>query len=1482
MRLQLSAFFDPVVGRLRFLPWRRGLQLAWRTAVYLGWALLCLLVLAWLTLQWGILPHIEDWRPEVEHHASQAIGVPVRIGHISVRSSGWLPALDLRDVVLRDTTGGEALRLPHVSAALSPGSLLLLSPRLSQLYIEGASLLVRRDADGHLHVGGLDLATRAPAVASSDEGATLDWFFSQQEIVLRHGTVRWVDEQRNAPALELTAVDVVMRNSLRSHDMRIDATPPADWGDRVSLMARARQPLFSRAGDWRQWTGTLYADLPHGDVAQLKHHVDLPFELDGGQGSLRLWLDFQSNHWRSATADVELDGVGLRLSNGVEPLAIAHASGRLGARRDAAGVSLSAEHFGFETASGVVWPAGDLRVSWLQKQVSIDAGPGWRAGGDARRSPAGPGAPDARAGSANMPRVPLAPADPASARGPMLLWDRDAPITGGQATADHLDLALMHRLATALPLPSLAQQWLADYQPEGVVKNLAAQWTGPVEAPATYHVKAAVAGFNIAAGAIAEGARTGRPGWRHADVDVDASEAGGTARVVLDAGAIELPGVFEEPVIPFDRFSASARWKIDRPRDSTQPAPVEVALDDVRFANADAEGDLQLQWRTGPGASPPRAASGVVTAPVIPASTAPFGRGMRFPGLLDLKGELTHARAARLARYLPLGVPENTRRYIRDAFTTGEMDAVGFQVRGDLAAFPYARLHDGDFHIDGHVSGVDLDYVPGPLADDGSRGVSLWPAFTQVSGRIVLDGGSLEIRDATGRMGELALQGVHGGIRTLFDQPTLALQGKVSGPMPDFLRYVAQSPVGGWLHRGLATTTSTGSAALDLTLAIPLQHGNDTTVAGTLTLLDNDVQLVPGAPALLDAHARVDFTEHGVTVTGGGARVLGGDATFSGGTQADGSLRFAALGTVGADGLRHVADEAMLNRLATHLSGQATYKLAIGIQKGQTEFSVTSPLTGLRLALPPPFDKPADATWPLSVSTTVSFDEQGRPRDLLRVDLAQPQGALLQAEMLRDRSGAVARPMRSAYAVGAPLPALQPGGIVVLRGAAFDGDAWLAFWRSLSASGPQVATTGASPGATPGSVPPGSAPVPAAVEDVPAGYVPTAAALKTPDLLLGGRHLTNVDMLLAQVIAGGEEVWRSNVVSDQTKGIVEYRPDTPTRGAELFARLDRLALDSHEGDTRAAATPSASAEPDTTTHTVPALDIVVDNFELNAKKLGKLEVGATLQSGGRDWRLTKLALTTPEARLTGSGRWSGALTRHVALDFKLELADSGAFLERLSLGHVLKNGKGDLSGSVTWTGSPLALDYPTLQGKLRVALDAGQFLKADAGAGRLLGVLSLQSLPRRFTLDFRDLFQEGFAFDNVTGDVLIDKGVATTRDFRMRGVNAAVLMAGHADLKAETQDLDVIIVPEVNAGAASLAYAAINPVIGIGTFLAQLFLRNPLTEAGTRELHVTGTWAAPKVDQVEHKAAVAAAAESASQARAAETAVKAASDAGAP
>jgi uncharacterized protein YhdP len=73
----------------------------------------------------------------------------------------------------------------------------------------------------------------------------------------------------------------------------------------------------------------------------------------------------------------------------------------------------------------------------------------------------------------------------------------------------------------------------------------------------------------------------------------------------------------------------------------------------------------------------------------------------------------------------------------------------------------------------------------------------------------------------------------------------------------------------------------------------------------------------------------------------------------------------------------------------------------------------------------------------------------------------------------------------------------------------------------------------------------------------------------------------------------------------------------------------------------------------------------------------------------------------------------------------------------------------------------------------------GQFVKLEPGVGRLLGILSLQSLPRRITLDFRDVFSEGFAFDAIGGQFAVARGVMATSDLQIQGPSAKVLMSGN-------------------------------------------------------------------------------------------------------
>ncbi|MBX3604397.1 MAG: TIGR02099 family protein [Piscinibacter sp.] len=1359
-----SAVADAVLPRTTGPWWWRPLRSTLRIVSGLLLAAASLLLVAWLILQWGILPRIEQWRPQLEARASEALGIPVRIGAIEVRSGSWVPAVELRDVRLLDAQQRPALQLPRVAAALSPRSLLSFELRFAQLLIEGAQLDIRRDAAGRLFVAGLDLSA---AGSGADDGALRDWVFQQHELVIRGGSVRWIDEQRDAPPLVLADVQFALRNGLLHHELRLDATPDVAWGQRFSLRGRFSQPLLARPGDWRRWSGNAFAELPHVDLSQLRRHLTLPFELSEGEGALRAWVDVADGRPRSSTADVALRSVVLRLDQQVEPLVFEQVQGRVVATRDASGIAVALQHFGFLTGDGLRWPASEMALAWRQHDGQ--------------------------------------------------------PASGGEFKADRLDLALMAQIAGRVPLGEAVGRMLAELKPQGIVTGLAASWQGPLDAPTHYQAKAAFDGLTLAARPAPEPHTVGRPGLRNASLRIEASEAGGKATLGLNGGVLEFPGVFDTPELALDTLTAQLQWKIEAARGNAAPK-VSVQVREARFANADAQGDLSANWSTGPGEG--------------------LARAGRYPGQFELDGRILRGDATKVARYLPLGIPEAPRRYVERAVQSGTVRDATFRIKGDLWDFPFyaaKSAKDGEFRIAGKVEDATFAYVPSEPAQGVDPGwASPWPPFTKLTGELVIDRATLEIRAAQAQLGGVALGQVQGGIRNLTDNPVFTIDGNARGPLADMLRFVNVTPVGEWTGGTLARASATGSAELKLGLALPLHDLKASTVKGSITLAGNELRLTPETPLFERTRGRVDFSQKGFAVVGGSARLLGGELAFDGGRQPDGSLRFNGQGTLSAEGLRRAAELGVLARLGGSLSGQAAYKANLGFVRGLPEFSVTSNLVGLAIDLPAPLRKAPEASLPLRVQTTLAAAEA---RDTLRVEL----GSIVQAQYLRDLAGDVPKVLSGGIGVNEAAPAPVAGVQANLNLGVLRLDPWEPVAERLfGAPGGSSSTAGSGASAA-------------------GGYAPTTIALRAQELHSGARRFNRVVAGLSQE----EGTWRGNVEAEQLNGYVEYRParaGNAQNAGRVYARLARLSLP--KGDVDQVETLLDQQEPTT----VPALDVQVEDFELCGKRLGRLEIEAVNGQLGegrdavREWRLNKFSLATPEALLSGQGRWSevggsfmtvpGAAAtakRRAVMDFRLEVGNSGALLERLGMGKVLRGGKGALSGQLSWLGSPLALDYGSMKGKVNVAIDAGQFLKADPGAARLLSVLSLQSLPRRLALDFRDVFQEGFAFDNVTGDLVIDQGVAQTNNLRMRGVQAVVLMEGQADIGRETQDLRVIVVPEINAGTASLAYAAINPALGLGTFLAQVFLRRPLIQAGTREFHVSGPWADPKVEKVERK-----------------------------
>jgi uncharacterized protein YhdP len=303
--------------------------------------------------------------------------------------------------------------------------------------------------------------------------------------------------------------------------------------------------------------------------------------------------------------------------------------------------------------------------------------------------------------------------------------------------------------------------------------------------------------------------------------------------------------------------------------------------------------------------------------------------------------------------------------------------------------------------------------------------------------------------------------------------------------------------------------------------------------------------------------------------------------------------------------------------------------------------------------------------------------------------------------------------------------------------------------------------------------------------------------------------------------------------------------------------LQRLTVPAPAPAPEAAAATAASekAESAAKPNPWPEIAIAAESFLLHGRDLGKLEL--TAQPKGADWQIERLQLDNDDGKLSANGWWRASQrTQLTTLDAELDVHDAGKYLARFGLPDAIRGAASKVRGQVAWAGGPEAFDYPTLSGAFRIDCAAGQFIKVDPGVGKLLGVLSLQALQRRLSFDFRDLFGEGFAFDQLTGDVRIENGVMKSDNVRIVGPAARVAISGETDLAKETQQLKVRVQPTLSAsvsvGAAMLLLA--NPIIGAavgaGSLLAQKVLQDPIEQIFSYEYVVSGNWTDPVVEHV--------------------------------
>ena len=261
--------------------------------------------------------------------------------------------------------------------------------------------------------------------------------------------------------------------------------------------------------------------------------------------------------------------------------------------------------------------------------------------------------------------------------------------------------------------------------------------------------------------------------------------------------------------------------------------------------------------------------------------------------------------------------------------------------------------------------------------------------------------------------------------------------------------------------------------------------------------------------------------------------------------------------------------------------------------------------------------------------------------------------------------------------------------------------------------------------------------------------------------------------------------------------------------------------------------------------TIQARDIKLGDFQLQQADLVATPLPDGVQITGRqvsaDWgEITPFNLLWQ--RQQGQDITQANLT--------VSSPDMGKMAQAFGFSSNLRDSVGEAELDLIWAGSPLDFQLEQLQGDVRLQLGAGRLVDIEPGAGRAIGLLSLDAVRRRLLLDFRDLYKKGFVFDELSGNFVFEQGVVKTCDTLLTSPAAEVSFCGKADLLAKNYDQEVIVVPAFSASLPIAATLAGGPAVGAAAWVAKRWLQSTLNQITSFKYHVTGPWQSPKVESL--------------------------------
>lgn len=723
------------------------------------------------------------------------------------------------------------------------------------------------------------------------------------------------------------------------------------------------------------------------------------------------------------------------------------------------------------------------------------------------------------------------------------------------------------------------------------------------------------------------------------------------------------------------------------------------------------------------------------------------------------------------------------------------------KLNGLLNDFPFDE-RPGEFLVNAYLSGIDV------------HATKEWPLTKNMDVSLTFDKRDMNVDVHHAELQGVTVDNINMAIHEVgLDRETLLMHGKLEASSDKLLDYLFTTP----LHKKLAKLKMvdlSGPLDLDLRMEIPLYPENDTVLAqGKIAFKDNLATIHHSLDEveLKQLTGNLVFDEHGITDSAMTANILGDPVSIHMESVRNKHpyTEVRVKGNTTIDLLKGKFKLPALSLMHGHLNLESVITITDD-PDDLDHIHISTPLRGVAVYLPPPLGKSFDSKAPLTVD--IDFN----PNKALHVHFNYDDRLSSNLWYIRPEANFILDKGTIRVGSGSALKPKNQGIQILGTLSEFD----LRQWQDVVA---RIPSEPSSEG--------------------------LSRHIHFVDLKVGAVKLWNQTYKNTLIRASKlkQDKWSLVFEQQDLSAKLNYQPSKH----HLSGFIKHLNIDNSMFVSKASSTDVTDIQPTD----IPNLDLNIENLQVNDFNLGQVQLKSS--SKRNQWHLEKATIHSDAYHLVMAGHWNKTnKENHTDLNVHLHISNLARSLQKFKIPPVVEAQEGEVEFNGSWPNAIYDFSLLDLSGGLNITLKRGRITSLSPeteqklGLGKLLSILSLQTIPRRLQLDFSDLSKAGYSFDVFKGQFNLKKGVLTTHDSYIDGPVAYASMDGSLNVVKQLYDLNLQVAPHVTASLPVVATIAGGPIAGIATWVVSKLITHSMKKVSGYTFKISGPWMDPVVQQV--------------------------------